>query len=101
MLTFAQTSEFTHWLTSLKDHTGKARILARLRAAQFGHFGDCETVGAGVCEMRIHCGPGYRVYFTRRAEVVYLLLMGGNKSTQARDIQRARQMARHLTHEDR
>jgi len=61
--------------------------------AQWGNFGDCEALGNGVLEMRIHYGPGYRVYFTRRGEVVYLLLIGGDKSTQKRDIQRAKQIA--------
>jgi len=61
--------------------------------AQWGNFGDCAALGNGVLEMRIHYGPGYRVYFTRRGEVVYLLLIGGDKSTQKRDIQRAKQIA--------
>ena len=59
-------------------------------------FGDCESVGEGVSELRIHYGPGYRAYFTRRGEVLYLLLMGGDKSTQKRDIKRAVSMARTL-----
>ena len=61
-----------------------------------GNFGDCEPVGEGVSEMRIHYGPGYRVYLTRRAEVIYLLLVGGDKSTQKRDIKRAKEMAKNL-----
>jgi putative addiction module killer protein len=73
---------------------GRARILARLDAAALGNFGDCAPVGAGVSEMRIHTGAGYRVYYTRRDSVVYLLLLGGDKSTQARDIKRAIKMAR-------
>ena len=68
----------------------------RLDAAAAGNFGDCEPVGEGVSEMRIHVGPGYRVYYTRRAEVVYLLLLGGEKSSQKRDIKRAIEMARIL-----
>ena len=64
-----------------------------------GNFGDCESVGEGVSEMRIHVGPGYRAYFTRRAEVVYLLLLGGDKSTQKRDIKRAIELARVLDKE--
>ena len=75
---------------------GRARILARLDAATLGNFGDCAPVGAGVSEMRIHTGPGYRVYYTRRDSVVYLLLLGGDKATQSRDIKRAIKMAREL-----
>ena len=60
------------------------------------HFGDCEPVGDGISEMRIHVGAGYRVYFTRRGNVVYLLLNGGTKSSQQRDIKRAKQMLKSL-----
>lgn len=78
----------------LADNKGKARILTRLTAAEMGNFGDCESVGEGVSEMRIHFGPGYRVYFTRRGKVVYLLLLGGDKSALVRDIKRAKELAR-------
>ena len=74
----------------------QARILARIVSAQHGNFGDCKAVGEGLSEMRIDVGAGYRVYFMRRGEAVYLLLAGGDKSTQARDIRRARNMAREL-----
>ncbi|MDD2684686.1 MAG: type II toxin-antitoxin system RelE/ParE family toxin [Gallionella sp.] len=80
----------------MKDRIGKAQIALRLDRAARGNFGDCESVGAGVSEMRIHFGPGYRVYFTRRGNVVYLLLVGGDKSTQKRDIKRAIEMANTL-----
>jgi putative addiction module killer protein len=75
---------------------GRARILARLDAAALGNFGDCAPVGAGISEMRIHTGPGYRVYYTRRDSVVYLLLLGGDKSAQSRDVKRAIKMAKEL-----
>ncbi|MBC8419988.1 MAG: type II toxin-antitoxin system RelE/ParE family toxin, partial [Desulfobacterales bacterium] len=94
MNTFLRSEEFNNWLSGLRDKIGKARILHRLDAAAAGNFGDCEPVGEGVSEMRIHVGPGYRVYYTRRAEVVYLLLLGGEKSSQKRDIKRAIEMAR-------
>ena len=94
MNTFERSEEFDAWLAGLKDKVGRARIAHRIRSAEHGNFGDCEPVGEGVSEMRIHVGPGYRAYFTRRAEVVYLLLLGGDKSSQKRDIKRAIEMAR-------
>lgn len=90
---FQKSDEFDAWLAGLKDPVGKARIALRLDRAARGNFGDCEAVGGGVSEMRIHYGPGYRVYFTRRGMVVYLLLLGGDKATQKRDIKRAIEMA--------
>ena len=99
MNTFLRTEEFDAWLSDLKDKMGRARIVHRIRSAEHGNFGDCEPVGVRVSEMRIHVGPGYRAYFTRRAEVVYLLLLGGDKSSQKRDIKRATEMARSLDKE--
>jgi putative addiction module killer protein len=99
MNTFLKSEEFDTWLISLKDHPGKAMIIKRIRNAEAGNFGDCEPVGEGVFEMRIHYGPGYRAYFTRRGTVVYFLLLGGDKSTQKRDIKRAQTMARTLIKE--
>ena len=96
MITFIRTDAFAEWLRKLSDARGRARILARLDAAALGNFGDCAPVGAGVSEMRIHTGPGYRVYYTRRDSVLYLLLLGGDKSTQKRDIKRAIRMAKEL-----
>jgi len=99
MTTFERSEEFDAWLARLKDKVGRARIIHRIRSAEHGNFGDCESVGEGVSEMRIHVGPGYRVYFARRAKVVYLLLLGGDKSSQKRDIKRATEMARNLDKE--
>ena len=96
MITFIRTDAFAEWLRKLSDARGRARILARLDAAALGNFGDCAPVGAGVSEMRIHTGPCYRVYYTRRDSVLYLLLLGGDKSTQKRDIKRAIRMAKEL-----
>jgi len=87
---FYRTSAFDAWLAELKDQVAKARIIARIRSAEQGNWGDCEPVGHGISEMRIHYGPGYRLYYTRRGDVVYLLLCGGNKSNQKRDIKRAK-----------
>lgn len=74
MITFLRTEVFDAWLSTLKDKVGRARIIHRIRAAEHGNLGDCESVGEGVYEMRVHVGPGYRIYYRRRGEVVYLLL---------------------------
>lgn len=98
MNTLSKSDEFDDWLRGLKDPVAKALIARRIERAEAGNFGDCEPVGEGVAEMRIHHGPGYRAYFTRRGEVVYLLLLGGgDKSSQKRDIRCAIEMARALT----
>ncbi|KIP98080.1 type II toxin-antitoxin system RelE/ParE family toxin [Agrobacterium sp. CG674] len=94
MSTFEKSHQFDSWLKALKDTKGKVRILHRITAAENGNFGDWKPVGEGVSEMRINFGPGYRLYYTRRGETVYLLLIGGDKSTQKRDIQKAIEMAR-------
>jgi putative addiction module killer protein len=94
--TFVRSSDFDAWLSRLADRKAKARVLARLRSATFGNFGDCEPVGEGVSEMRIHYGPGYRVYFVRTGTTTYALLGGGDKSSQRQDIVRARKLAREL-----
>jgi putative addiction module killer protein len=100
MFEIIRSAEFDQWLRSLRDATAKARIIARLRSAGFGNFGDCKPVGEGVSEMRIHVGPGYRVYFMRAGEVVYVLLTGGDKSSPERDILRARKLAREWEDEE-
>ena len=96
MIDFNETIEFVQWLEAVRDPFAKVRVVKRIRMAESGNFGDCEPVGDGVSEMRIHYGPGYRVYFTRRNKAVYLLLVGGDKSTQSRDIKRAKQIALNL-----
>ena len=93
---FQKSDEFDAWLSGMKDHVGKAQIALRLDRAAKGNFGDCEPVGGGVSEMRIHYGPGYRVYFKRRGPKLTFLLAGGDKSTQRRDIKLALQLARNL-----
>lgn len=96
MNSFLRSEEFDAWLACLKDKIGRARIISRIRSAELGNFGDCEPVGHGVSEMRVHFGPGYRVYYTRRGEAIYFLLLGGDKSSQKRDIKRAIEMALEL-----
>jgi putative addiction module killer protein len=96
MNTFMRSSDFDTWLSGLTDQKAKARILARLQSAVFGNFGDSEPVGKGVSEMKIHVGAGYRVYYTRTGNTVYFLLAGGDKSTQKKDIVRAKKIAQEL-----
>jgi len=88
-----ETEAFQVWIGGLKDEVSRAIILRRIRRLGGGHLGDVKAVGAGVHELRIAYGPGFRVYFVRRGEVVILLLCGGDKGSQARDIERARRMA--------
>jgi putative addiction module killer protein len=92
-----QTEIFAKWLISLRDVRAKARILARLDSVRLGNLGDTKTVGDGVSEFRIDVGAGYRVYYTRRHRVVVILLCGGDKSTQNKDIVRAKLLARQLS----
>ena len=99
MITLLRTAEFDRWLKGVRDRVAQARIAQRLDAAVIGHFGDCEPVGDGISEMRIHVGAGYRVYFTRRAAVVYLLICGGDKASQQGDIKRAKQLLKLLPKE--
>jgi putative addiction module killer protein len=90
MNTIHSTEEFEAGLTGLKDMVGRAKILVRIDRARNGNFGDTEPVGDGVHEMRVHFGPGYRVYYARAGRIVYLLLNGGDKATQQADIKRAK-----------
>jgi putative addiction module killer protein len=96
MYVVRQTQAFQDWLDALADRPAQFRILARLRQAELGNLGDWKSIGGGVSEMRINVGPGYRLYFTRRGATLIVLLVGGDKSTQQRDIKRAQRMARAL-----
>jgi len=80
---------FTEWLNTVRDKVIQARIRERLRRVETGNFGDCEPVGEGVIELRIHVGAGYRVYFGRYGSALILLLSGGDKRSQSDDIRRA------------
>ena len=99
MFQLQQTEVFASWLSALRDARARARILARLESAKLGNLGDVRTVGEGVNEMRVDAGAGYRVYFVRRYRVVLILLCGGDKSTQRRDIARAKAIAREIDSE--
>lgn len=92
-----QTTEvFDDWLAGLKDRQAVRRVQVRIDRAEDGNFGDCEPVGEGVSEMRIHYGSGYRVYFVQRGIEIVILLAGGNKSTQSKDIKAALELARKI-----
>ena len=96
MYTVQQTQEFQDWLDDLKDIKTQLRIVARLRLAEAGNLGDWKPVGSEVSEMRIAFGPGYRLYFTKRQNILIVMLAGGDKSTQARDIKRAQKLLTQL-----
>ncbi len=93
MYTILQSATFDRWLSRLRDRHAVDRIVARLLAAEDGHLGDVRSVGGGVSEMRIQYGPGYRVYFITRGAELIVLLCGGDKDSQRRDIERAKRMA--------
>lgn len=96
MFEVRRTVVFATWLDRLKGKRARARILARLDRLTLGHLGDVKPVGSGVSELRIDHGPGYRVYLVQRGAVLIILLCGGDKSTQSRDIARAKRMAEEL-----
>lgn len=96
MYQIRQTETFAKWIVGLRDVRAQARILARLESARLGNLGDCKAVGSGIREMRVHVGPGYRVYFVRRKEMILVLLCGGPKSSQSKDIARAKKIAQEL-----
>lgn len=90
--TIDATEEFTDWISALTDVKARAAIYLRIRRAELGNFGEYKILDEGVSEMKVDVGPGYRVYFAREGRVTYLLLCGGDKSTQKADIKRARAM---------
>ena len=96
MIEVRQTETFAAWFRRLRDRQAKARILVRIDRLALGNPGDVKPIGEGVSELRIDHGPGYRVYFVRRGEVLIVLLAGGDKRTQAKDIQTALALARGL-----
>jgi putative addiction module killer protein len=96
MLEIRQTDIFANWFEDLSDRRAKVRIQARIDRMELGNFGDVAAVGEGVSELRIHYGPGYRVYFVQRGTIVFVLLSGGDKSTQNIDIKNAKVIAKQL-----
>jgi putative addiction module killer protein len=93
---FFKTDEFNDWLCKIKDKPTRANIFKRIRLAELGHFGDTKPVGKSVHEMRIHYGAGIRLYYTRVESVTYWLLIGGDKSSQQRDIEQAIELTKTL-----
>jgi putative addiction module killer protein len=96
MIEIRQTDEFAQWFARLRDLQGKAQIVRRIERLEAGNSGDVAPVGSGVSEMRIHFGPGYRLYFVQRGATWVLLLCGGDKGSQRRDIARAITLAKDI-----
>jgi putative addiction module killer protein len=104
VIVYATPSEeepFTDWLNNLRDVMGRKRILARISRLEQGNYGDCESVGEGISELRMFFGPGYRVYFGEQGNDIVLLLCGGDKDSQDKDIQQAKAYwQEYLSHEE-
>ena len=96
MLDVRKTDAFAAWLSGLRDERAKATIAARIDRLALGNPGDVEPVGEGISELRIHFGPGYRVYFVRRKKTIIVLLCGGDKGSQTKDIKAAKKLAADL-----
>lgn len=96
MYTITETDNFSHWLSDLKDSATRIRLVKRLRRASLGNLGDVKPVGEGVFEMREFFGPGWRMYYVHRGEVLLIMLGGGDKSSQQQDIATAIALAKEL-----
>ncbi len=96
MIEVRQTEAYSRWFEELRDRQARARINIRIRRLSLGNFGDIKPVGEGVSELRIEYGPGYRVYFAQRGRALVVLLAGGDKHSQEKDIKRALDLAREL-----
>lgn len=96
MIEIRQTEVYANWFARLRDRQARARIDARIRRLSLGNPGDVKPIGEGVSELRLDYGPGYRVYFVQRGSLLIILLAGGDKSTQSRDIQTALELARQV-----
>ncbi len=95
MYEIIQSATFSKWLSEIKDQQTRMRILVRLDRAMFGNFGDTEPVGEGLSELRIHYGPGYRLYYLQR-DMRVVMLCGGDKASQQRDIEKAKKIAKKM-----
>ena len=96
MLEIRETPAYVAWFSALRDRTAKARIDIRIRRLSLGNSGDIRPIGEGLSELRIHYGPGYRIYLTNRGDTYVILLAGGDKSSQAQDIRLAKDLAQNL-----
>jgi len=96
MIEIRQTDEFADWFEGLRDREARARILVRIRRVSLGNLGDVKPVGEGVSELRVAYGPGYRIYLKQQGDTLVVLLAGGDKSSQKRDVERAELLARGL-----
>ncbi|WP_105404954.1 type II toxin-antitoxin system RelE/ParE family toxin [Neorhizobium sp. T7_12] len=96
MIEVRKTATFSKWFSELRDHNARMRIVTRIRRMEIGNLGDVKPVGEGVSEARITYGPGYRLYFIQQGQEIIILLCGGDKSTQSRDIASAKQMAKEI-----
>ena len=96
MIEIRQTETYRKWFDSLKDRNARMRIDIRIRRISLGNFGDVKPVGEGVSEIKIDYGPGYRIYFVQKKNTIIILLSGGDKSIQSRDIQKAHELAQRL-----
>ena len=96
MIQIQQTEAYVKWFSGLRDRVARARIDIRIRRLSLGNAGNAKPVGDGVSELRVDYGPGYRIYFVQRDEVVIVLLAGGDKSTQDKDIRNAKVLAKDL-----
>ena len=100
VIEFKQTETFRKWRIRLKDERARALIASRLDRLAYGNAGDVKPVGQGISELRIDYGPGYRVYFQKRGNTIVILLCGGDKSTQAKDIKTVKRLAEEWSEED-
>src|SRR5579872_4578166 len=96
MLEIRETEEFANWLEGLRDRVGKGKVLVRIQRLASGNPGDVKPVGDGISELRITHGPGYRIYYLRRGITLIILLCGGDKGSQEKDIAKARKLAGEL-----
>ncbi|WP_315835500.1 type II toxin-antitoxin system RelE/ParE family toxin [Bradyrhizobium prioriisuperbiae] len=96
MVDVRETLDFTNWLEALNDQRARLQIVRRISRVAAGNFGDAKSVGGAVSELRIDHGPGYRVYYARRGKTVVILLCGGDKRTQSKDIRKAKEIAEAL-----